>query len=56
MIQTITLNENLKLTYSDNGMYIYKEGKPDALYNEAIDVVSKSYNYLESDKKLEHYE
>lgn len=45
---------NLYITYSDTGHYIYKEGQPDNLYVEAIDVESNKFNYIESDKKIEH--
>lgn len=45
---------NLYITYSDTGHYIYKEGNPDGLYVEAIDVESTKFNYLESDKLVEH--
>lgn len=44
----------LHLTYSDQSYYIYKEGQPDNLYVEAIDVENRLVNYLESDKKIEH--
>lgn len=44
----------LHLTYSDQSYYIYKEGQPDTLYVEAIDVENRLVTYLESDKKIEH--
>lgn len=44
----------LHLTYSDQSYYIYKEGQPDILYVEAIDVENRLVTYLESDKKIEH--
>jgi hypothetical protein len=44
----------LHLTYSDQSYYIYKEGRPDILYVEAIDVENRLVTYLESDKKIEH--
>ena len=44
----------LHLTYSDQSYYIYKEGQPDILYVEAIDVESRLVTYKESDKKIEH--
>ena len=44
----------LHLTYSDQSYYIYKEGQPDILYIEAIDVENRLVTYLESDKKIEH--
>jgi hypothetical protein len=56
----------LHLTYSDQSYYIYKEGQPDILYVEAIDVENrlmksldgfqdgKLVTYKESDKKIEH--
>ena len=45
---------NLYITYSDTGLYIYKEGQPSALYVEAIDIESRLVTYKESDKKIEH--
>lgn len=59
MIKQIYLKERndgvkLYLTYSDEGKYIYKEGHPEALYTEAIDVEDKEFNYLESDIVIEH--
>lgn len=54
MIKTVILNDKLKLTYSDMGMYIYKEDKPDALYLEAVDVLSKNFNYVESNEPISH--
>lgn len=44
----------LHLTYSDQSYYIYKEGQPDVLYIEAIDVENRLVTYKESDKKIEH--
>lgn len=44
----------LHLTYSDQSYYIYKEGQPDILYVEAIDVENRLVKYLESNKKIEH--
>lgn len=44
----------LHLTYSDQSYYIYKEGQPDILYVEAIDVENRLVTYKESDKKIEH--
>lgn len=59
MIQTINIytredGVKLHLTYSDQSYYIYKEGQPDILYVEAIDVENRLVTYLESDKKIEH--
>lgn len=59
MIQTIYIytredGVRLHLTYSDQSYYIYKEGQPDILYVEAIDVENRLVTYLESDKKIEH--
>ena len=38
---------NLYITYSDTGLYIYKEGNPDGLYVEAIDVENRFVTYKE---------
>jgi hypothetical protein len=59
MINRIFLMERedgvrLFLTYSDEGVYIYPENKPNSLYLEAIDVESRLVTYKESDKKIEH--
>lgn len=47
-------NVKLYLTFSNEGVYIYPENKPDMLYVEAIDVESRLVTYKESDKKIEH--
>ncbi len=43
---------NLYRTYSDEGYYIKKVGT-DEVYSEAIDVEESTYQYEETDKKLE---
>lgn len=42
---------NLFRTYSDEGFYI-KQVETGAVYDEAIDVESANYTYVETDKKI----
>ena len=39
-------------TYSDEGKYIHKVGT-DEVYSEAVDIESKHYEYVETDKTIE---
>lgn len=43
---------NLYRTYSDEGYKIQKVGT-DEIYDEAIDVETASYEYIETDQKIE---
>jgi hypothetical protein len=43
---------NLYLTYSDNGFMIKKVGT-DEVYDEAVDIESAPYTYVETDEKIE---
>lgn len=42
---------NLYKTYSDNGLMIQKVGT-DEVYNEAIDIESSDFAYMETDKPI----
>ena len=44
---------NLYKTYSNEGYMIQKVGT-DEIYEEAIDVESAPYQYIETDQKIEH--
>ncbi|MCK9456899.1 MAG: hypothetical protein M0R31_06360 [Candidatus Riflebacteria bacterium] len=52
MIVVETLSERLKRTYSDNNKVIRKIGT-DEHYTEAIDLISKDYEYEETDIEIE---
>ena len=52
MIVVETLNERLKKTYSDNNKVIRKIGTEE-YYTEAIDLISKDYEYEETDIEIE---
>ena len=52
MIVVETLSERLKKTYSDNNKVIRKIGT-DEHYTEAIDLISKDYEYEETDIEIE---
>lgn len=41
-------------TYSDKNLYIQKVGTNE-VYSEAIDLESKGYEYIETDKEIEEY-
>lgn len=46
-------NREFRKTYSDEGYYIQKKGTQE-VYSEAIDVLNKNYEYIETDKKIEN--
>jgi hypothetical protein len=46
---------NLYRTYSDNGFMIQKVGT-DEVYDEAVDIESAPYTYVETDEKIEDTE
>ena len=52
-----TRKDGVKLykTYSDKGLYIRKVGTHE-IYDEAIDVASSGYTYVETDKPIEKEE
>ncbi len=52
MIVVETLSERLKRTYSDSNKIIRKVGT-DEHYTEAIDLISKDYEYEETDIEIE---
>jgi hypothetical protein len=52
MIVVETLSERLKKTYSDNNRIIRKIGT-DEHYTEAIDLISKDYEYEETDIEID---
>jgi hypothetical protein len=52
MIVVETLSERLKRTYSDNNRIIRKIGTEE-YYTEAIDLISKDYEYEETDIEIE---
>lgn len=41
-------------TYSDKNLYIQKVGTQE-VYSEAIDLESKGYEYIETDKEIEEF-
>lgn len=41
-------------TYSDKNLYIQKVGTNE-VYSEAIDLESKGYEYIETDKEIEEF-
>lgn len=46
--------ERLVRTFSDNNLYIRKVGTQE-IYLEAIDLESKGYEYIETDKEIEKF-
>jgi hypothetical protein len=46
--------ERLVRTFSDNNLYIQKVGTQE-IYLEAIDLESKDYEYIETDKEIEEF-
>lgn len=46
-------NREFRKTYSDEGYYIQKK-ETQEVYSEAIDVLNKNYEYVETDKKIEN--
>ena len=48
MVKTEILNEKLKRTYSDSGKMLNKIGT-DELYSEAVDLITATYKYEETD-------
>ena len=48
MVKTEILNERLKRTYSDSGKMLNKIGT-DELYSEAVDLITATYKYEETD-------
>ena len=58
MIKTenIVINDTtFKRTYSDENYYIQKVGT-DEIYSEAVDILDKNYEYVETDEKFEKEE
>ena len=52
---TRTDGARLIRTYSDKNLYIQKVGTTEE-YSEAIDLESKGYKYIETDKEIETFE
>lgn len=52
MIKTEILNEKLKRTYSDSGKMLNKIGTEE-FYSEAVDLISASYEYEETNIQIE---
>lgn len=55
MIREEILNDKFVKHYSDNNKYIHKIGT-DEEYGEAIDLISKNYQYEETEKEIENGE
>lgn len=51
MVKTEILNERLKRTYSDSGKMLNKIGT-DELYSEAVDLITATYKYEETEKMI----
>lgn len=55
MVKTEILNERLKRTYSDSGKVIKKVGTEE-FYSEAVDLITATFEYEETDKNIEKAE
>lgn len=55
MVKVEVLNERLKQTYSDSGYMLNKIGTEE-FYSEAVDLITSTFEYEETDKNIEKAE
>ncbi len=53
MVKEEILNDKFVRHYSDDNKYIRKVGTEE-IYEEAIDLIGKNYQYEETEKEIEH--